>query len=162
RAPTPSAAAEMVVARKDEFVSRIDRLTGRVAAAMSGRLHRSVARLRSLEARPGYAGLPGRVVFAGRRADDLSHELRRAMRARLAKEERSYQSLRLKLETFDVRRRFGVIRTWLVSADGRLGACVARRVHAANVRLGNAAARLDSLSPLAVLGRGYAVCFNED
>jgi exodeoxyribonuclease VII large subunit len=28
RAPTPSAAAEMVVARKDEFVSRIDRLEG--------------------------------------------------------------------------------------------------------------------------------------
>src|SRR5207249_9477612 len=33
RAPTPSAAAEIVVAAKDEFVGRIDRLTGTLSAA---------------------------------------------------------------------------------------------------------------------------------
>src|SRR3989441_4570768 len=45
RAPTPSAAAEMVVARKDDFWARIDRLHHRIDAAITGRLHRMRARL---------------------------------------------------------------------------------------------------------------------
>src|SRR5688572_11139748 len=40
RAPTPSAAAEMVVARKDDFFARIDRLSHRVQGAMSARVQR--------------------------------------------------------------------------------------------------------------------------
>jgi exodeoxyribonuclease VII large subunit len=39
---------------------------------------------------------------------------------------------------------------------------VRRRHDRAHARLGALAARLDSLSPLAVLGRGYAVCWNAD
>lgn len=162
RAPTPSAAAEMVVSRKDDFCARIERLAQRVHLAMQGRLHRGEARLRTLEARPGYAGLHGRIAMRGRHAGDLAHELRRALRARLAARERSYQGLRLKLETFDVRRRFGVIRARLAAGDGRLQSVAARRQHEAHARLGRVAARLDTLSPLAVLGRGYAVCWNED
>src|SRR4029079_17970891 len=40
RAPAPSAAAEMVVSRKDDFCSQIDRLSHRLALTMRGRLHR--------------------------------------------------------------------------------------------------------------------------
>src|SRR6185436_4851401 len=40
RAPTPSAAAELVVARKDEFCNRIDRLHDRLGAAARGRIQR--------------------------------------------------------------------------------------------------------------------------
>jgi exodeoxyribonuclease VII large subunit len=162
RAPTPSAAAEMVVSRKDDFRARIDRLSHRVTAAMRGRLHRQEARLRGLEARPGYAGAHGRLVMRGRQAAELTHELRRAMRARIAVRERRYQTLRLTLETFDLRRRLGGVRTRLVGADGMLSAAMHRRRHAADARLRGSAARLDSLSPLAVLGRGYAVCWNAD
>src|SRR5437762_1906242 len=155
RAPTPSAAAEMVVARKDDFCARIDRLGHRVEAAMTGRVHRMRARLGSVESRPGYAGFEMRIAMRGRRADDVSHQLLRALRGRLGRRERVYQALRLALETFDVRRRFGTIRTRLVAADGRLRSSVDRRIHAADARLRGTAARLDSLSPLAVLGRGY-------
>jgi exodeoxyribonuclease VII large subunit len=162
RAATPSAAAEMVVARKDDVCARIDRLAHRADAAITGRLHRMTARIRALESRPGYAGFRMRVALRGRHADDLSHDLRRVLRARLAGRERAYQTLRLTLETFDVRRRFGTIRTRLVAADGRLQTAAQRRVHAADASLRGAAARLESLSPLAVLGRGYAVCWNAD
>jgi len=160
RAPTPSAAAEMVVNRKDDFCTRIDRLSHRLGAAMAGRVRRLELRIRALEARPGYAGFHGRVAMRARHAAELSHEMRRAMRAAIARRERAYQALRLKLETFDLRRRLGQVRTRLVAADGRLATAVARSSHAADARLRGAAARLESLSPLAVLGRGYAVCWN--
>ncbi len=162
RAPTPSAAAEIVVARKDDFCARIDRLGHRVDTLMQGRLHRIRARIGSIESRPGYAGFATRVAMRGRRADDLSHHLLRALREQLGRRERGYQTLQLALERFDVRRRFGAIRTQLVGIDGRLKATADRRVHVADARLRGAAARLESLSPLAVLARGYAVCWNED
>src|SRR6187397_1053967 len=40
RAPTPSAAAEMVVSRKDDFCAHIDRLEHRLSSALRSRLHR--------------------------------------------------------------------------------------------------------------------------
>jgi exodeoxyribonuclease VII large subunit len=162
RAPTPSAAAEMVVARHEDFCANVDRLSHRLAAAMTGRVRRLELRIRALEARPGYAAFQGRLLMRGRHAAELTHEIRRTMRAALARRERAYQSLRLKLETFDLRRRLGHIRTRLVAAQGRLAAGTATRLHAADSQLRGSAARLESLSPLAVLGRGYAVCWNAD
>ena len=162
RAPTPSAAAEMVVARKDDFGAQIDRLAHRVRSTMAARLHRSESRLRTLLARPGYAGVRGRVAMRGRHAADLTHELRRGLREQVSSRERIYQSLRLGLETFDLRRRLGGIRTRLVAADGGLAHASARGRHRAEGRVRGAAARLHALSPLAVLGRGYAVCWNAD
>jgi exodeoxyribonuclease VII large subunit len=138
RAPTPSAAAEMVVARKDDFCAHIDRLTHRVQSAMTSRLHRHESRLRSLETRS------------------------MAVRAQVAVRQRAYQSLWRALETFDLRRRLGRIRTRLVAVDGRLSGASARSRHRADGRLRAGAARLEALSPLAVLGRGYAVCWNAD
>jgi len=139
RAPTPSAAAEMVVARKDDFWARIDRLEQRLRTTFQMR-----------------------TAMRGRRADDLSHQLLRALRGRLGRRERAYQALRLVLESFDPRRRFGAMRARLERVDGRLRSSVDRRRHAADARFRATAARLDSLSPLAVLGRGYAVCWNAD
>lgn len=129
---------------------------------MRGRLHRIHARIGAIESRPGYAGFATRVAMRGRRADDLSHQLLRTVRAQLGRRERGYQALGLALERFDVRRRFAAIRTQLVGVDGRLKSAADRRVHVADARLRGAAARLESLSPLAVLARGYAVCWNED
>jgi len=162
RAPTPSAAAEMVVARKDDFYARIDRLSHRVNTLMQGRLHRARARLGTIESRSGYAGFAMRIAMRGRRADDLSHQLLRAVRGQLGRRERAHQMLQLALERFDVRRRFAAIRTELVAVEGRLRSAAGRQMHVADARFRGAAARLESLSPLAVLARGYAVCWNED
>ena len=162
RAPTPSAAAEIVVTRKDDFCSGIERQTQRLTSAMTSRLHRLESRLRVLEARRGFAGVRGRIAMKGRHAGDLGHELHRAMRAHVATQQRAFEGLRRTLEAFDLRRRMSGVRTRLVAADGRLSAAVARRRHSSDARLRSTVARLESLSPLAVLGRGYAVCWNED
>jgi exodeoxyribonuclease VII large subunit len=162
RAPTPSAAAELVVSAKDEFCGRIDRLEGRLRAAAHGRVQRLSRRVHVADSRPAFAGFPGRVAMRGRHAAELSHALARIARAALAARERRRQQLERQLMTFDVGRRLADIRTRLVASEGRLATAVRRVHHRAVAQLGNAAGRLDTLSPLAVLGRGYAVAWNAD
>jgi exodeoxyribonuclease VII large subunit len=48
----------------------------------------------------------------------------------------------------------------LVRIDGALRAAATQRHHRAEAKLHTCAARLSSLSPLAVLGRGYAVVWD--
>jgi exodeoxyribonuclease VII large subunit len=112
--------------------------------------------------RPSFAGFRGRVAMRGRHAAELSHALARIMRASIAARERRRQQLERQLGTFDLGRRLAGIRTRLVGAEGRLTVAVRRRQHVAVAQLGRVAGRLDSLSPLAVLGRGYAVAWNAD
>jgi exodeoxyribonuclease VII large subunit len=162
RAPTPSAAAEMVIAAKEEFSARLDRQARRLRAALAARLDRRRSRLHALSSRRGLAGFPARLAMRGRHTAELTHQLRSGIRNALTVREREFRSLRLRLEARDLRRRLAAIRGKLESATGRLHAGIARRGDRAEARLGAVVGRLESLSPLAVLGRGYAVCWNED
>jgi exodeoxyribonuclease VII large subunit len=162
RAPTPSAAAEMVVAAKEEFSARIDRTTQRLHAAMRADLHRRRAAIQQLTSRRGLAGWNVRVAMQGRHIAELSHELRRSATTLIARRRREQQSLRARLDARDVRRNLAAIRGRLVAAEGRLIAATRRTRDGLHAKLGAAAARLDALSPLAVLARGYAVAWNGD
>jgi exodeoxyribonuclease VII large subunit len=162
RAPTPSAAAEIVVSAHEEFCSRIDRLRGRLRAVAHGRVQNLSRRVHMLSGRPALAGFPGRVAMRGRHTSELTHALARVMRAIAAGHERRVQQLRRRLDNCDLGRRLAGIRTRLVAADGRLGGAVVRRQHRADAVLRGCAARLELLSPLGVLGRGYAVAWSAD
>src|SRR5262245_23932023 len=59
RAPTPSAAAEMVVAARTELEARIDRMRGRLRAASTMRLQSLGRQLHRLISRPAFAGMAG-------------------------------------------------------------------------------------------------------
>jgi exodeoxyribonuclease VII large subunit len=52
------------------------------------------------------------------------------------------------------------VRQRLLTRDHQLRATLDRRVHQAESRFTALAARLEGLSPLAVLTRGYAVCWD--
>ncbi|HYE87153.1 MAG TPA: exodeoxyribonuclease VII large subunit [Vicinamibacterales bacterium] len=160
RAPTPSAAAELVVGRKDEFFARIGRICERLDAAMHHRLRRMELRLHTLEARPGYAGFEGRIAVRGRHVSELAAALRQRASADVSRRVRRHEVLRRSLDQFDPRHRLAAVRTRLVSRDGQLQAAVQRRITVAQSRLGALAARIDGLSPLAVLGRGYSVTWD--
>ena len=162
RAPTPSAAAELVVARTDEFAGRIDRLHERLVAAAHGRVQRLSRRVHVAGSRPAMAGYAARLAMKSRRAAELDRSLGEAIRLAVASRVRRLQAVRRQLDMLNLARQLGTIRTRLVAADGRLAAAVARRHHQADAALRGCASRLDTLSPLAVLGRGYAVCWNAD
>jgi exodeoxyribonuclease VII large subunit len=160
RAPTPSAAAELVVRRKDEFFAHIDRIGERLDAAIHHRLRRLETRLHSMEARPGYAGFEGRIAVRGRHVSELAAALRQRISQGIARRTRRHETLRRSLEQFDPRHRLAAVRTRLVARDGHLQAAARRRISLAQGRLGALAARIDGLSPLAVLGRGYSVTWD--
>ena len=162
RAPTPSAAAELVVSAKDAFCGQIDRLQGRLRAAARRRIQSLSRHIHMLGARPALAGYPGRLAMRGRHVAELSHALARASRAAIASRHRQVQHLQRQLDAFGVDRRLAAVRSRLVTADGRLAASITRRRHRADLQLRSCAGRLDTLSPLAVLGRGYAVAWNAD
>jgi exodeoxyribonuclease VII large subunit len=98
----------------------------------------------------------------GRHASELTHQLRRAMASRLARAQQRHRALHAGLEARDVRRRLGAIRTQLATVDGRLATAVTRRRDRADARFRVLVGRLENLSPLGVLARGYAVCWNGD
>lgn len=162
RAPTPSAAAEIVVASRDEFSQRIDRMRDRLNAAALGRIQALSRRVHVLGGRTALAGFPTRLAMRGRDVTELTHRLGQQARTRLAGRERVLSQLRRQLESFDLGRRLGNIRTRLATSDGRLRTALLRRQDRAASRLRESVGRLDSLSPLAVLGRGYAVAWNAD
>jgi exodeoxyribonuclease VII large subunit len=162
RAPTPSAAAELVVARTDEFAGRIDRLHERLVAAAHGRVQRLSRRVHVAGSRPAMAGYTARLAMKSRRAAELDRSLGDAVRLAIGSRVRRLQVVRRQLDMLNLARQLGTIRTRLVAADGRLAGAVARRRHQADAALRGCASRLETLSPLAVLGRGYAVCWNAD
>ena len=160
RAATPSNAAELVVDRADNFRTRIDRASERLRqrAPQRGRPPPAARR------RPGAAARhwPVRVALRDRDGQELApparardarpHQPAARARRRLAAAARTARRPPL-----DRRPR---ARGWS-RADGRLVELVGRRRLAAESRVRKLAAQLDALSPLAVLGRGYAVCWNE-
>jgi exodeoxyribonuclease VII large subunit len=162
RAPTPSAAAEMVVSAKDDFCARIDRLSHRLQTTARAGLQRRRGAVHALTSRRGLAGWQTRLAMRGRHAAELTHHLRRAATAHLVRRERAYRVLRLRLESRDLRRSLSSIRSRLGTADSRLRSAAGQARHSAESRLSSLAGRLENLSPLAVLARGYAVCWNED
>jgi exodeoxyribonuclease VII large subunit len=162
RAPTPSAAAEVVVARRDEFVARIDRHHERLTAALNRRMLRLDSRLQALDSSRGLARVPAAMALRARHLGEIGEQLRRRVVERVHGGARRLASAERGLERHDPRRRLAESRTRLTAYEGRLEAALARRQSRDAARFGALAGRLESLSPLAVLGRGYAVCWNAD
>jgi exodeoxyribonuclease VII large subunit len=162
RAATPSNAAELVVARKDQLRHRIHHMEHRLHALVHHRIQQRRATVHLLATRRGLASVRTRVGWRGRHVADLLHALRGVMSGRVQEARRRVRDIRLRLEAVDQRRRLARLRGRLVLADGALQTRAQAARHRADGRLRSLAGRLENLSPLAVLSRGYAVCWAAD
>jgi exodeoxyribonuclease VII large subunit len=158
RAATPSNAAELVVERADTFRHRIDRATERLTAATRRAL--VDRRQRAMRATARLDGYPTRVVLRQRDCQEFVLRMRHALLDRAGRASQRFETLRRRLEARDVRRLTSEWQLRLTRIDARLRTTAATRTRRAELVSRELAARLHALSPLAVLGRGYAVCWD--
>ncbi|MCE8016644.1 exodeoxyribonuclease VII large subunit [Halomonas sp. MCCC 1A17488] len=155
RAPTPSAAAEMLVPDGRDLRQRLAGLERQLWRCTQARLEREGQRLDHLRARLRH---PGEVVARQRQTlGELEARLRRAMHMRLAADRRQLDHLQRRTSACHPRR--GVERAGerLARARARLAQAMQRDMSRRHERLAGLARQLQAVSPLAVLGRGYAI-----
>ena len=161
RAPTPSAGAERVVQAKEEMAARIEGLERRLTAAMSMRMTRTRARVQAMTSHRVFTAEQGRVRTYAQRVDELA---RRSERGLVRTRELAAQRLRRateRLEAYRWDRQAAARRERIDAHTRRLHELVRARLRHQRTDLARVAGKLDSLSPLAVLSRGYALVFDE-
>ncbi len=156
RAPTPSAAAELVVGRKEDFEQSLQTLARRLA-------REAQAALREM----------------GQRLDEQSMSLRHRIEAGLSRRQRAMRDLELRLRARSPQARLRGDASRVEQARARLLRQISQRIerqqrrladgasklergvhshlHQRQRRFGTLESRLGALSPLAVLERGYSV-----
>jgi exodeoxyribonuclease VII large subunit len=157
RAPTPSAAAELVVREKQLVVDQVAALRGRLLQAIRRRLAHSRERVESLACRRVLTDPARPLRELERRVDEAGARLRRAMTVAVRRTAHRVELAEAALRAASPFLRVKEDRRRLEAARLGLGNAMGREVMSARHRLGLSAGRLNSLSPLAVLGRGYSL-----
>jgi exodeoxyribonuclease VII large subunit len=159
RAATPSNAAELVVDRAENFLTRIGRADQRLRQALGRAMERGRQTAGRLDLR--LRQWPVHVAMRDRDVEQLQMRLSACIRASTHRHRDRFDAFRRRLERRDARQVLAALLGRVQRADDRLRHRIGTRRAAADGRLRELGGRLDALSPLAVLGRGYAVCWNE-
>jgi exodeoxyribonuclease VII large subunit len=157
RAPTPSAAAELVSPNRDDWLLRLHQLYTRLTLAWSqttrARQHRLVGlqqRLRLLH--PGQ-----RLRQQQQRLDELEQRLLRALAVRRERAAHRINALQGRLWACTPSHRLERLRLVQMNLAARLRQSIDARLQQTGQRLARAAGTLDAVSPLATLNRGYSI-----
>lgn len=157
RAPTPSAAAEVVVREKLHVIRALCDLYDGLKQAMTSRLARERQRVDSLGRRRVLTDAARALRDWHRRLDELSTRLALGVRANRRGGAHRLSLAKNALRSLNPVTRIANGTVVLAQLRGRLASAGAYRVKIARHRFDAAVGQLDSLSPLAVLGRGYSL-----
>ena len=155
RAPTPSAAAEMVIATRESLFDRLHAAdhkllqSARLKIALSARALHTVAIDR--------ARLHRAIGRQMQRIDELDYGLRERWRGMFAGKRRALDGASARLSQMDVRLKFAAARRRLDAGAAAMRQAIRLRLSQSRGTLGPLEAHLKQLSPLTILERGYAI-----
>jgi exodeoxyribonuclease VII large subunit len=160
RAPTPSAAAELVIRSRQEIEEQMEGLHRRLEKAI--RYHLLIARqhLTELARHGAFARMMDLIHRRQQRLDDLGYRLSQAQRSIIENQRRRFETLSAAVRHYDVRRVLGSMKKDLESQSAALVGALRNLMLERTVRLERMDTALHALSPVAILERGYALVFD--
>ncbi len=157
RAPTPSAAAELVIGTREQLFDQLDVFDHKLVQSVRYRLAMAARRLHQQGVERASAVLHRGIGRLQQRVDELEYRLRERTGTAAASRRQRLEQLLARLRSLDLRLRIAAARRRLEAADAALLQLVRLRVTRAHGRLDPLTAHLTQLSPLKILERGYAL-----
>jgi exodeoxyribonuclease VII large subunit len=161
RAPTPSAAAERITEAQHKIAERVDEQAHRLQRSTQYQILQARQRLSRISTDRAGSRMTTVLHRLEQRLDDAGESLTSAVAERIRGEQRHVAELRTAVLHHDPRRRLAHAAQHVAAADARLEHAMQRTLHAELARLQGFQAQLHSLSPLAVLDRGYALVLDK-
>ena len=161
RAPTPSAAAELVAAREDELEAYVEALTRDMLRSVRSNVVNARLRVQDAAMSPAFDEVRERLNDAVKSVDDSAHRLETLLMRATQILRRRADSLGRRLSPARLSARVSAAKVKFNVLCAARDAAVSARLDDARARLGIAAASLHALSPLAVMERGYAMALDE-
>lgn len=161
RASTPTAAAEAVAPDVAEVARTLDAQGARLARALTHLVAGLSHRLGLLADRPVFSSADALLATPGQTLDILADGLQRALPGYLSRSEEAIRRAHEALVRIGPRLTEQPV-SRLERARDRVISAGTLLMETADRRVSQMAARLEDLSPLAILSRGYAVCYRDD
>jgi exodeoxyribonuclease VII large subunit len=161
RAPTPSAAAEIVIRSRKEIEQQVETLSHRLEKTMRYQLLMGRQRLTELSRHGAFGRMKDAIHRQQQRLDDLSYRLAHTHRGLLESQRRRFESLAAAVRHYDLRRVLAGVGRELDAKMAAIGAATRALQMQRRSHLDRLAGGLEALSPLAVLERGYALVFDD-
>ena len=160
RAPTPSAAAELVIRSRQEVEDHAAVLHERLSRAMRYRLLIGRQSLTELAQHGAFARMMELIHQRQQTLDDLTHRMELAERQLLEQMLRRWERTSAAVRHYDLRLVLSGMRKELDSGTAALASIMRNVLLQHRVRSERFQTALQSLSPLAILDRGYALVFD--
>ena len=162
RAPTPSAAAELVTAAQFKIAEVLAALSHRLDRAAGYQLLRSRHRFAGVEISRAESRISSLLHRLAQRLDEAVLTLDSAMNAQLRTRRDRVAALAEAVLHRDPRPRLAHACEHLADFRARIERAVERMIESSGAKLNALDARLHALSPLAVLDRGYALVLSSE
>jgi exodeoxyribonuclease VII large subunit len=160
RAPTPSAAAELVIRSRQEIEEQVDSLQLRLARAIRHRLLLAKHALTEAAQQGALARVMGGINQRQQKLDDLIFRVEKSERRLLEQQRRRWERASASIRHYDARRMLAGIRKDLGTQSSTMAAAIRTVLLRRRSRLDQVQHQLKALSPVAILERGYALVFD--